>query len=225
MRVLSAPRSGPARPAPRGGSSKVAKPHLLASHVLTGAALCAALAASHATTIDLASGTWSAFNVSDIDSQSHGVEWIDNANSLDPAFGSALSFNFTIAAGSKGLLTVVDAGFAGDSFTLGNFGQTLGTTSSVPATTDATAAYVGTDFDAALADPSFSRKQIELGAGSYSISGSLLQSVSSDFDGTPLNATVGGVMLAVSPVPEPTSWAMLLAGLGTVVFVARRRNR
>ena len=29
--ILSAPRAGPARPAPRGGSSKVAKPHLLES--------------------------------------------------------------------------------------------------------------------------------------------------------------------------------------------------
>ncbi|WP_158081292.1 FxDxF family PEP-CTERM protein [Rhodoferax fermentans] len=32
-------------------------------------------------------------------------------------------------------------------------------------------------------------------------------------------------MPAVTPVPEPESWAMLLAGLGFVGFVARRRAR
>jgi len=192
--------------------------------IMTGAALCAAFAASHATTIGLTTGAWNAFNVSDIDSKSHGVEWIDNANSLDPGFGSPLTFDFTIAQGTKGLLTVVDAGFSGDSFAITNSGSLLATTSAVPATTDATASYVGTDVDAALADPAYSRKLIELGAGSYSISGSLLQSVTSDFDGTALNSTVGGLMLTVSPVPEGSTWSMLLAGLGTLVFVARRRN-
>ncbi|XHS80128.1 FxDxF family PEP-CTERM protein [Burkholderiaceae bacterium UC74_6] len=35
----------------------------------------------------------------------------------------------------------------------------------------------------------------------------------------------GGINVAVSPVPEPAPYAMLLAGLGAVGFIARRRTR
>ena len=43
--------------------------------------------------------------------------------------------------------------------------------------------------------------------------------------GTAFQATdVAGFAAAVSPVPEPGTWAMLLAGLGLVGFVARRRK-
>lgn len=188
--------------------------------------------ASQATTIDLATqgtaagyGQWNSFNVSDIDALSHGVEWVDNANSLDPNFGSPLSFAFTIAQGSKGLLTVVDAGFSGDTFTLSNLGAFLATTSVVPSATDLSAHYVGTDFDAALGDASFSRAVLELGAGNYRIAGALAQSVIGDFDGLPLNSTVGAVQLLVSPVPEPSTYLMLLAGLGLVGVVKRRGRR
>jgi hypothetical protein len=44
-------------------------------------------------------------------------------------------------------------------------------------------------------------------------------------DGFALNATVGGLRLAVSPVPEPATGASLLAGLVLLGAVLRRRAR
>ncbi len=168
-------------------------------------------------------GEWNVFNVSDIDSQSFGTEWIDNNDSASPLFGTPLSFSFTIAAGTKGALTVVDGAFAGDTFTVTNFGSSIGKTSTVAAQTYDTAPNAGYDFDAALADPSFSHARFVLGAGTYRISGMLDQSVT--LDGvSPLNSTVGALSLTVSAVPEPATWAAMLAGL-TLLGAAMRRRR
>jgi hypothetical protein len=92
----------------------------------------------------------------------------------------------------------------------------------VTAQTIDTAAYIGTDFDAALANASFSSGTFELKAGTYRIGGMLDQSVS--FDGVPLNSTVGALKLAVAPVPEPSTWAAMCAGLGLLAFMSRRRR-
>lgn len=198
-------------------------------------ALCALLGAlavpAHATDVALATssgqagyGVWQTFNVSDIDSHSYGVEWIDNANTNDPGFGTVLGFNFTIDAGTTGTLTVVDTGFAGDTFKLTNFGSVFGSTGSVPsALYDSNAPSVA-DFDTALANASFSRGTFMLGAGSYHISGALDQSVMLDVS-TPLNSTSGGLRLTVSPVPEPTSLDLVAAGLGVLGLLAHRRRR
>jgi hypothetical protein len=138
-------------------------------------AICTLLAVSavpgHATEVALATssaqhgyGTWQQFNVSDIDSRSFGVEWIDNANTNDPGFGTALDFTFTIDAGLKGELTVLDTGFAGDTFKITNFGSLFGATSPVPlAFYDSNSPSIA-DFDTALADPLFSRGTFVLGA-------------------------------------------------------------
>ncbi len=189
--------------------------------------LCAAamlcMASAQATTVSLnADGQWHAFNVSDIDSQSFGVEWIDNANSLSPDFGSPLLFNFSIAAGYQGRLTVVDAGFAGDTFHVTNAGALLGNTSAVPLQDYATAPDAGTNFDAALGTPEFSHAVFTLGAGSYSIGGSLAQSVQAG--GLPLNATVGALRLTISSVPEPSTTLCFVAGLGLFAVGALRRG-
>jgi hypothetical protein len=172
---------------------------------------CTGLA--HATTTAIAAnGQWAEFDVDDVTAQSGGTEWIDNTD------GSALSFTFTVAGPTQ--LRVVDAGFAGDSFSVFLNGAALGTTSAVPpAAVTASTPSIGTDFDAAWTDASYSRGSWVLGAGTYTLTGALLQSVS--FGGAPLNATVGGVILAA--VPEPSSWALLIAGLSVVGFVARRR--
>jgi len=191
-----------------------------------GAAAMLCMAPAQATTVSLnADGQWNAFNVSDIDSQSFGVEWIDNANSLSPGFGSPLLFNFSIGAGYRGLLTVVDAGFAGDTFHVTNLGAWLGDTSAVPVHDYASAPDAGTHFDAALGQPQFSRAVFTLGAGSYSIGGALAQSVLAD--GLPLNATVGALRLTIepaSPVPEPSTTLSFVAGLGLFAFGALRRS-
>jgi hypothetical protein len=193
---------------------------------LSQAAILAAAcsAAAHATTLPLAAdGAWSAFNVSELDASSFGVEWIDNTNTLSPGFGSALSFSFTVAAGMQARLTVVDVGFAGDTFTVFDHGSSLGATSAVALTDWAAAADVGTDFDAALANAQFSRAVYTLGAGEHLVTGRLLQSV--QMDGLPLNATVGAVRVEVSPVPEPSTWLSLLAGMGLLGVTTARRCR
>lgn len=198
---------------------------------LTACALFAAMVApAFATDVALATsegqagyGQWTQFNVSDIDSRSFSVEWIDLTDSTTDAFGTPLAFSFTIAAGTIGTLSVVDGAFAGDTFRLTNFGNLIGNTSAVATTTYADAADLGYDFDAAFGNASFSQGVFSLGAGSYRIGGSLDQSVT--LDGLPLNATVGALRLTVAPVPEPSSYALLLAGLGVVSLLTRHRRR
>jgi hypothetical protein len=181
-------------------------------------AAAAALPAQASTVAVSGDAAWHAFAVDSLIAPPiASLAWIDDA-------GSALDFTFTIGAGLTGVFTVVDAGFAGDAFSVTNFAATLGATSAVPLATYPTAHDVGTDFDAALADPTFSRGVFDLGPGSYRISGRLTQSVL--LDGAPLDATVGGVRLSIAaPVPEPSSLALLFAGLGVIGVVARRRAR
>lgn len=168
-------------------------------------------------------GAWQEFNVSDTDARSYGVEWIDFADSTSPSFGTPLAFTFTIAAGEVGSFTVVDGGFAGDTFKLTNFGGDIAITSNVASTVYSTAPDTGNNFDVALADPAFSNAVLTFTEGSYSVSGRLGQSVTTD--GTsPLNATLGAVRLTVAPIPEPSTYALLLGGLGLVGLLARRRR-
>ena len=185
---------------------------------LLAAAFAAALIApaAHATTVAIAGdGSWNEFNVDSFLAQDFGKGWIDTND------GSALDFAFTIGAGQHGLLTVVDAGFAGDTFTITSGGNVLGTTSAVPAG-DTNGALVF-DFDAALANPAYSHGTFTLGAGTYSISGSLLASVMG-VDGAPLDATNGALRLSVSAVPESTDAALMLAGMAALGLLARRRK-
>jgi hypothetical protein len=176
----------------------------------------AGFASAHASTL-AADGSWSSFDVDSFSSLSGGVEWIDLSS------GAALAFEFTIAAGQQGQLTVVDAVFAGDTFKVYNGSSLLGSTSAVPVASYDPAAIGVADFDAALADPAFSRGQFLLGAGTYSVIGMLDQSLL--LNGQPLNATLGGIRLSIAAIPEPDSLALLLAGLGLMAVVARRRAR
>jgi hypothetical protein len=186
---------------------------------MIAAALAAAAviaAPAHATTAALpADGNWNEFTVDNSVAPAYGNGWIDYTD------GSPLSFSFTIAAGSIGTLTVVDAGYAGDTFAITNFGTVIGNTSGVP-----TGTIEGPrehDFDAALANPAYSHGVFTLGAGTYSISGWLLQSVLDD-SGAALDATDGALRLSVSLVPEPTGAALLLGGLAALALLARRRQ-
>lgn len=193
---------------------------------LLGAALAALSLASHADTIELAAdGQWHTFTVASDQSVSGGTEWIVGDYTNAPGFGSALSYTFTIATGYQGTLTVVDGVFAGDVFNVFNNGQLLGSTSIVPLTYYVeNPINVGDDFDAALAEPAFSRQVFTLAAGTYSISGSLAQSVLYDrVLSEALNTTDGALNLGVSAVPEPSSAALLFAAIGVVVLVWRRQ--
>lgn len=201
------------------------------THVLAACALIAAAfaAPAHATAVALTTdatqagyGAWNQFNVSDMDALDNGTEWIDNANTNSAGFGTPLAFTFTVAAGQIGTLSVVDAGFAGDTYQVTNLGSVLGLTSAVASASYPNVTDVGTNFDAAFANPAFSQGVFMLGAGDYRISGGLGQSVVAS-GGSNLNASVGAVSLTVAAVPEPSTYAMLIAGLGFVGLLARRR--
>jgi hypothetical protein len=195
----------------------------LAPLALAALALTAAISAPvHATTINVTTdGSWYEFDVDDLTSLSGETEWIDNVTG--PAGyvgdGSTMSFAFTLASG--GVLRVVDAGFAGDTFQVFNGTTFLFETSAVPETDFSTAADIGTDFDAAFADhANFSYAEFLLGPGTYTIKGALWQSV---LDGTtPLNATVGAI--SVSAVPVPAAGWLLVSALAGGFGVARRRK-
>jgi hypothetical protein len=189
---------------------------------MLAAVLAASFLVAQATTVNLAAdGQWNAFAVDSFSSQTGGLEWIDGDYSNDAGFGTPLSYTFTIAEGQVGTLSVADAGFAGDTFSVYNNGQLLGATSSVPVTEYGSAANVGLDFDAALQNNAFSKGVFTLGAGTYSVTGVLAQSMLSS--GSRVDATVGGIKLVTAPVPEPSSAALLLAALGVTGLVFRRR--
>jgi hypothetical protein len=190
--------------------------------------------AAQATTFNLAAdGQWLAFGVDETSGPSdNSLAWIDNDYSNAPGFGTPARYDFTIGAGQVGRLTVVDADFAGDTFQVFNDGVLLGQTSAVPQGIYGQTADVGYDFDAALANASFSRVVYNLGEGSYRITGQLVQSVQLQSEGlnhnpvfTPLNATTGGISLSVTAVPEPSTAALVLAALAVTVFVSRRLSR
>lgn len=195
---------------------------------LLAIALAVSSLAAQATTVALpADGSWKDLSVeSSIATTPSGTEWVDNYLYDLSQVGSALSFDFTIGAGSVGTLTVVDAGFAGDTFHVYNNGSLLGSTSAVPVQYYSESAVGTFDYDGALADSSFSRAVFTLGAGTYSISGSLAQSLMLTDPITevssPLNSTTAGIKLSISPVPEPSSIALVLAALGLIWMVSRR---
>jgi len=168
---------------------------------------------AHADVSLAADNQWNAFSVDGALAPS--LSWIDDS-------GSPLGFDFSIGAGFVGTLTIVDAVFGGDTFKVTNFGNLLGSTSSVPLADIGSAVDHGYDFDAALADKSFSSAVFTLGAGSYHIGGFLDQSLL--IDGQRLDATLGAVRLSVAPIPEPSTYAILLAGLAAVSLVVRRRT-
>lgn len=188
-------------------------------HALAALAMAAVLCAprAHATDISLAAdGQWQQFTVDSFLAQPAGVNWIDFTD------GSALNFNFTVASGHVAYLAVVDGGFGGDTFSVTNFGSVLGSTSAVPLASYDSAVNLGDDFGAALSDASFSKGFFTLDPGSYSISGLLEQSVL--LDGEPLDSTVGALRLTMAPVPEPSTYVLLFAGLAAVGIVAQRRR-
>ena len=155
-------------------------------------------------------GSWRSFAV-DANLPPYSAGWIDDD-------GASLRFDFSIDAGQVGTLTVLDTGFAGDVFQVSDGATLLGSTGAAVAG-DPNGA-ITFDPSAALADARFSRAVFTLAAGAHSISGSAVQFLA-DANG-PLYATLGALRLEVSPVPEPASLALLLAGLMLLPAVLRR---
>jgi hypothetical protein len=183
-------------------------------HLLAAGLLASALSA-HATLTDVAAdGRWYAFDVSIDQAPGYNLGWIDIND------GSALGFSFSVADGFVGTLTVVDAVFSGDVFSVSANGLALANTSAA-VDSFASGGNVGYDYDAALANSDYSRGVYRFGAGSYTVTGALFASAIDEF-GQPLNATNGALNLSVAVVPEASTLAMLLAGLG--LLAARRRR-
>jgi hypothetical protein len=168
------------------------------------------MAQANATTVDLTTdGLWHTFDVDALTASSGALNWIDLND------GSVLSFHIDNAAPL--LLTVVDGGFSGDVFSVSDGVTLLGNTS---AAVNSYPTSIGLDFDAALANPAYSKATYLLAPGSHMVTGWMSTSATADFGD--IDATVGAVMLQA--VPEPAHYAMLLAGLGLLSFAARRRS-
>lgn len=187
-----------------------------------GGAILASLISASATASTVAvqpNGEWYQFDVDEFIAQSAGLEWIDGTVDPDrPDYagdGSPLTFTFNLAV--PGTLAVVDGGFAGDEFKVTVNGVDHFTSTALNDTNNS----VGTDFDAALANPSYSRLELALAAGSYSVTGLLAKSAQDG--GIDIDATVGA--LKVTPVPLPAAWVLFLAGSSLAGVLSRRRSR
>ena len=199
---------------------------ILRSSFVAAAVALSAVAAQAATVVPMTQdGSWYAFTVDALStSAANALNWIDVDYSSAAGDADTLSFTFTVA--DKAILKLVDIYTAGDTYNLSitsASGTTAYTSSSVAARDLGDAVLTFNDsFDGAFADSAnFSQLTLTLGAGTYTVTGSLLQSVTDG--GFALNSTSGG--LSVTAVPEPTSLALVLAAAGVVGVVSRRRAR
>jgi hypothetical protein len=176
--------------------------------VLLGAILALGTgAAAHAETVSLTTDSWFDFDVDFEYSSAAPSDWI----SLD---GSKIEF--TLDSLLPVLLTIVDTGFAGDTFRVYDNGNLLGTTSAAASSYPNS---VGLNADTALAGGNYSYALFALGAGSHVITGELAVSAL-DALGSALNATTGALRAVV--VPLPASGLLLLGGTALLGALRRR---
>ncbi|MEQ1529334.1 MAG: VPLPA-CTERM sorting domain-containing protein [Methylococcales bacterium] len=186
--------------------------------IFLSAVLLSAISTQAHSDILVADGVWHSFDVDQLTANSGNLEWID----LD---GNILTFDFTLT--EPAYLNVVDAGFAGDRFTVydgsilsylsfGNAFTELGQTSTAVNSYPNTAVL---DFDQAMATSAYSQGKFLLAPGMHSIFGLLSTSALND-TGVALNATVGAVSLTAVPLPAAV-W-LYLTGTGALGWLSRR---
>lgn len=199
---------------------------ILRSSLVAAAVALSAVAAQAATVVPVTQdGSWNAFTVDALStSAANALNWIDVDYSSAAGDADTLSFTFTVT--DKAILRVVDLYSAGDTFNVAISSaagtQLLSTSAVTPRDLgDAAVPPFVNSAAEAWGNVDFSQLQIVLGAGTYTVTGSLLQSVTDG--GFALNSTAGS--LSVTAVPEPTSLALVLAAAGVVGLVSRRRAR
>ena len=133
---------------------------------------------------------------------------------VNPVSIAAPEGPWTFSLASGGILTVVDGYDSGDVFEMFNAGSSLGST--VSASLDSVDC--DNDITACLNNPSISKGFFALGAGDQSITGI---ATASPFGGGSAFFMVAGVSGAL---PEPASWAMLVAGFALAGVAMRRRR-
>lgn len=199
---------------------------VLRTSFVAAALALSTLAAQAATVIPVTQdGSWNAFTVDALStSVEHALDWIDVDHV--PAAGNASPLSFTFTVTDQAILRVVDLFAAGDTFnvsiTSAASTQWL-STAAVAAhdLSDAVLPFAGTASEAWANPADFSQLQVVLGAGTYTVTGSLLQSVTDG--GLALNSTGGA--LSVTAVPEPATLSLALAAFGVVGLMARRRTQ
>jgi hypothetical protein len=169
------------------------------SRLLVGAALAGSLFAANAQAATLVvDGGWTLFLFGG-----------SGSNITDSGTG-ALSYDFLL--GDTATLNVTDAFVVGDVFQIFDNGVSLFTTGPFNLAGGTTS-----DPDTAFAGSIYSHGSIVLGAGSHSITG-IATSSPTGSGGAYIELVKGGA------VPEPATWAMMIAGFGMVGYMARRRT-
>jgi hypothetical protein len=128
---------------------------------------------------------------------------------------SSFSTDYSFTLAGPAVLKVTDAYLDGDQFDITINGVDQGPTST-PVNDGTT---VDSDFDAAFASPKFSHAAYNLGAGTYDVTGTVVQS--------PYGGGGAGIELSspVAGVPEPATWGMMILGflgLGAALRTGRR---
>jgi hypothetical protein len=178
---------------------------------LAGALALGGTAAAWATAVNVTDNSWWTFDVDDSVVPLFGTTWIDAQSNSPRGYkndGSLLSFTFTLTAPTY--MRVVDGGQSGDVFTVFDNDNSLGQTSST-----SNSSQNASNFDAAFANPAFSKATYLLAPGDHTITGSLFSTTQS------FNATIGAIQL--QPVPLPAATWLLGSGLAALLGFVRRK--
>lgn len=140
--------------------------------------------------------------------------------------GSVWSDDFTFTIASDAYFVVTDAFCAGDRFSFSVNGMSAGNTS-IPffdGTCDGPT--LTTDPDFAFASPNWSSGELLLGAGSYTVTGTAVDSPfgAGGAFAQLTSTTVGGPPITPDPVSAPATMFLVLGGLGAL-GLSRRKSK